>query len=119
MLRFLTTFQLSLEGFARLEATVLVSHACMWSGRQIINFFCILTQQKGFGKTESTELALEFRQFLFWRNPTSSATTIPKKRNRIGGTQKRMRGGEARAERHSRSGRTRPRSGCWVVTEFK
>ena len=38
--------------------------------------------QPKFCKTSSTELALEFRQFLLWRNPTSPATTIQnQKRN--------------------------------------
>jgi len=45
-------------------------------------FWQILSSPKNsFAKTSSTELALEFRQFLLWRNPTSPATTIPKKRN--------------------------------------
>ena len=36
-----------------------------------------ISPENSFRKTESTELALEFRQFLLWRNPTSPATTIP------------------------------------------
>ena len=52
-------------------------------------------------------MELEFRQFLLWRNPTSPATTIPKKENWNRAKTKRMRGGEARAERNGRSGGTR------------
>ena len=37
-----------------------------------------ISPENSFRKTESTELALEFRQFLLWRNPTSPAATIPK-----------------------------------------
>ena len=43
-------------------------------------FWQVLSSPKNsFAKTSSIELALEFRQFLLWRNPTSPATTIPKK----------------------------------------
>ena len=44
-------------------------------------FWQILSPKNSFAKTSSTELALEFRQFLLWRNPTSPATIIPKKEN--------------------------------------
>ena len=86
-------------------------------------FWQILSPKNSFAKISSTELALEFRQFLLWRNPTSPATTIPKKETWIGDKQKRMRGGEARAERNSRSGGrlsypTVWWSGCCAVTEF-
>ena len=40
-------------------------------------FWQILSPKNSFAKTSSIELALEFRQFLLWRNPTSPATTIP------------------------------------------
>ena len=40
-----------------------------------------ISPENSFRKTKSTELALEFRQFLLWRNPHSPATTIPKKQN--------------------------------------
>jgi hypothetical protein len=43
-------------------------------------FWQILSPKNSFAKTSSTELALEFRQFLLWRNPPSPATTIPKKK---------------------------------------
>ena len=43
-------------------------------------FWQILSPKNSFAKTSSIELALEFRQFLLWRNPTSPAATIPKKR---------------------------------------
>ena len=45
-----------------------------------LGFAKSFSPENSFGKTESTELALEFRQFLLWRNPTSPATTIPKKK---------------------------------------
>jgi len=44
-------------------------------------FWQTLSPKNSLAKTSSTELALEFRQFLLWRNPTSPATTIPKKEN--------------------------------------
>ena len=44
-------------------------------------FWQILSPKNSFAKTSSIELALEFRQFLLWRNPTSPATTMPKKEN--------------------------------------
>jgi hypothetical protein len=46
-----------------------------------LGFAKSISPENSFGKTKSTELALEFRQFLLWRNPTSPATTIPKKEN--------------------------------------
>ena len=52
-------------------------------------------------------MALEFRQFLLWRNPTSPATTIPNQKIGTPAKQNRMRGGETRAERNSRSVGTR------------
>jgi len=57
-----------------------------------------------FGKTESTELALEFRQFLLWRNPTSPVTTIPKKENGSRGKSKQNAWwrGEGGAEQQKR-----------------
>jgi len=64
--------------------------------------------ENSFGKAESTELALEFRQFLLWRNPTSPATTIPnKKRENPRQIKKecvvarRGRSGTAEAEEHA------------------
>ncbi len=62
--------------------------------------------ENSFGKTESTELALEFRQFLLWRNPTSPATTIPKKENGSRGKSKqnawwRGEGGATERERRN------------------
>ena len=39
-----------------------------------------ISPENSFRKTESTELVLEFRQFLLWRNPTSPATTIQNKK---------------------------------------
>ena len=47
-----------------------------------------ISPENSFRKTESEELALEFRQFLLWRNPTSPATTIPKKENESRGKSK-------------------------------
>jgi hypothetical protein len=52
-------------------------------------FWHILSPKNSFAKTSSTELALEFRQFLLWRNPTSPATTIPKKENGSRGKSKK------------------------------
>jgi hypothetical protein len=49
-------------------------------------------------------LALEFRQFLLWRNPTSPATTIPKKENGSRGKSKQNAWwrGEGGAEQQKR-----------------
>jgi hypothetical protein len=67
-------------------------------------FWQILSPKNSFAKTSSTELALEFRQFLLWRNPTSPATTIPKKENGSRGKSKqnawwRGEGGATERER--------------------
>ncbi len=70
-------------------------------------FWQILSFPKNsFAKTSSTELALEFRQFLLWRNPTSPATTIPKKENGSRGKSKqnawwRGEGGATERERRN------------------
>ena len=67
--------------------------------------FCqIQIPRKQFGKTESTELVLEFRQFLLWRNPTSPATTILKIENRSCGKSKQNAWwrGEGGAEQQKR-----------------
>ncbi|MBM3204656.1 hypothetical protein FJZ48_01590 [Candidatus Uhrbacteria bacterium] len=71
-------------------------------------FWQILSSPKNsFAKTSSIELALEFRQFLLWRNPTSPATTIPKKENGSRGKSKQnawWRGeGEAMERERSRA----------------
>ena len=67
-------------------------------------FWQILSPKNSFAKTSSIELALEFRQFLLWRNPTSPATTIPKKENGSRGKSKqnawwRGEGGATERER--------------------
>jgi len=68
----------------------------------------------GFAKSKSPENSLakpsphlNSVSFSLRRNPTSPATTIPKNKKGNRAKQNRMRGGEARVERHSRSGRTR------------
>ena len=67
-------------------------------------FWQILSPKNSFAKTSSTELALEFRQFLLWRNPTSPATTIPKKENGSRGKSKQNAWwrGEGGAEQQKR-----------------
>jgi len=64
----------------------------------------LFSPKNSFAKTSSIELALEFRQFLLWRNPTSPATTIPKKGNGSRGKSKqnawwRGEGGATERER--------------------
>ena len=69
-------------------------------------FWQILSPKNSFAKTSSTELALEFRQFLLWRNPTSPATTIPKKENGSRGKSKKnvwWRGEGGATERERRN----------------
>ena len=67
-------------------------------------FWQTLSPKNSFAKTSSTELALEFRQFLLWRNPTSPATTIPKKENGSRGKSKQNAWwrGEGGAEQQKR-----------------
>ncbi|MEI7709739.1 MAG: hypothetical protein WCI76_03430 [bacterium] len=67
-------------------------------------FWKTLSPKNSFAKTSSTELALEFRQFLLWRNPTSPATTIPKKENGSRGKSKQNAWwrGEGGAEQQKR-----------------
>jgi len=67
-------------------------------------FWQTLSPKNSFAKTSSTELALEFRQFLLWRNPTSPATTIPKKENGSRGKSKKNAWwrGEGGAEQQKR-----------------
>jgi len=78
-----------------------------------------ISPENSFRKTESEELVLEFRQFLLWRNPTSPATTIPKKENGNRGKSKQNAWwrGEGGAEQQKRKAdcRTRQSGGAEAV----